>query len=41
MDQRKLMEERTMNILEMKYLRSLVGVSLMDRIRNEEEKKGN
>ena len=25
-----------MNVLEMKYLRSLVGVSRMDRVRNEE-----
>ena len=29
-------ERRNVNLLEMKYLRSLVGVSLMDRVRNEE-----
>ena len=28
-----------MNVLEMKYLRSLVGVSLMDRVRNEEVRR--
>ena len=29
-------EERKVNVLEMKWLRSLVGVLLMDRVRNEE-----
>ena len=29
-------ERRTVNVLEMKCLRSLVGVSRMDRVRNEE-----
>ena len=29
-------ERRTVNILEVKCLRSLVGVSRMDRVRNEE-----
>ena len=29
-------ERRKVNVLEMKYLRSLVGVSRMDRVRNEE-----
>ena len=29
-------ERRKMNVLEMKCLRSLVGVSRMDRVRNEE-----
>ena len=29
-------ERRKVNVLEMKCLRSLVGVSLMDRVRNEE-----
>ena len=28
-----------MNVLEMKCLRSLVGVSQMDRVRNEEERR--
>ena len=28
-----------MKVLEMKYLRSLVGVSRMDRVRNEEVRK--
>ena len=28
-------ERRKVNVLEMKCLRSLVGVSLMDRVRNE------
>ena len=28
-----------MNVLEMKYLRSLVGVSRMDRVRNEEVRR--
>ena len=31
--------ERTVNVFEMKCLRSLVGVSRMDRVRNEEECK--
>ena len=29
-------ERRKVNVLEMNYLRSLVGVSQMDRVRNEE-----
>ena len=29
-------ERRKLNVLEMKYLRSVVGVSRMDRVRNEE-----
>ena len=29
-------ERRKVNVLEMKFLRSLVGVSRMDRVRNEE-----
>ena len=29
-------ERRKVNVLEMKYLRSLVEVSRMDRVRNEE-----
>ena len=29
-------ERRKVNVLEMKWLRSLVGVSRMDRVRNEE-----
>ena len=29
-------ERRKVNVLEMKYFRSLVGVSRMDRVRNEE-----
>ena len=32
-------ERRKVNILEMKCLRSLVGVSLMDRVRNEEVRR--
>ena len=28
-----------MNVIEMKYLRSLVGVSGMDRVRNEEVRR--
>ena len=32
-------ERRKVNVLEMKYLRSLVGVSRMDRIRNEEVRR--
>ena len=32
-------EKRTVNILEMKCLRSLVGVSRMDRVRNEEVRR--
>ena len=28
--------ERNVNVLEMKFLRSLVGVSRMDRVRNEQ-----
>ena len=32
-------ERRKVNILEMKCLRSLEGVSLMDRVRNEEVRK--
>ena len=28
-----------MNVLEIKYLKSLVGVSLMDRVRNEEVRR--
>ena len=31
--------ERTVNVLEMKCLRSLVGVSRMDRVRNEEMRR--
>ena len=30
---------RKMNVLEMKFLRSLVGVSIMDRVRNEEVRR--
>ena len=30
-------ERRKMNVLEIKCLRSLVGVSRMDRVRNEDE----
>ena len=30
---------RKVNVLEMKFLRSLVGVSRMDRVRNEEVSK--
>ena len=29
-------ERKKVNVLEMKYLRSLIGVSRMDRVRNEE-----
>ena len=32
-------ERRKVNIREMKYLKSLVGVSRMDRIRNEEVRR--
>ena len=32
-------ELRKVNVLEMKYLRSLVGVSRMDRFRNEEVRR--
>ena len=32
-------ERRKVNVLEMKCLRSLVGVSLMDRVRNEEVRR--
>ena len=32
-------ERRKVNVLEMKCLRSLVGVSQMDRIRNEEVRR--
>ena len=32
-------ERRKVNVLETKYLRSLVGVSRMDRVRNEEVKE--
>ena len=32
-------EKRKMNVLEMKCLRSLVGVSRMDRVRNEEVRR--
>ena len=32
-------ERRKVNVLEMKYLRSLVGVSRMDRVRNEEVRR--
>ena len=32
-------ERRKMNVLEMKCLRSLVGVSRMDRVRNEEVRR--
>ena len=32
-------ERRKVNVLEMKYLRSLIGVSRMDRVRNEEVKE--
>ena len=32
-------ERRKVNYLEMKCLRSLVGVSLMDRVRNEEVRR--
>ena len=32
-------DRRKVNILEMKCLRSLVGVSRMDRLRNEEERR--
>ena len=33
-------ERRKVNVLEMKCLRSLVGVSRMDRVRNEEVRRG-
>ena len=33
-------ERRKVNVLEMKCLRSLVGVSRMDRVRNEEVHRG-
>ena len=32
-------ERRKVNVLEIKYLRSLVGVSRMDRVRNEEVRR--
>ena len=32
-------ERRKVNVLEMKYLRSLVGVSRMDRVRNDEVRR--
>ena len=32
----KIAERRKVNVLEMNYLRSIVGVTLMDRVRNEE-----
>ena len=32
-------EKRKVNVLEMKYLRSLVGVSRMDRVRNEDVRR--
>ena len=32
-------ERRKLNVLEMKCLRSLVGVSRMDRVRNEEVRR--
>ena len=32
----RIAERRRVNVLEMKYLRSLVGVSRMDRVRNED-----
>ena len=32
----RIAERRKVNVLEMKCLRSLVGVSRMDRVRNEE-----
>ena len=32
-------ERRKVNVLEMKYLRSLVGVSRMDRVRNQEVRR--
>ena len=32
-------ERRKVNVLEMKYLRSLVGVSRMDRVRNKESRR--
>ena len=32
-------ERRKMNVLEMKCLRSLVGMSRMDRVRNEEVRR--
>ena len=32
-------ERRKLNVLEMKYMRSLVGVSRMDRVRNEEVRR--
>ena len=32
-------KRRKVNVLEMKYLRSLVGVSRMDRVRNEEVRR--
>ena len=34
-------ERKKVNVLEMKCLRSLVGVSQLDRVRNEMEQKGN
>ena len=33
-------ERRKVNVLEMKCLRSLVGVSRMDRVKNEEVRRG-
>ena len=35
----KSAEKGKVNVLEMKYLRSLVGVSRMDRVRNEEVRR--
>ena len=32
-------ERRKVNVLDMRYLRSLVGVSRMDRVRNEEVRR--
>ena len=32
-------ERRKVNVLEMKYLRSLVGASRMDRVQNEEVRR--
>ena len=34
-------ERRKVNVLEMKFLRNLVGVSRMDRVRNEEVRRNN
>ena len=35
----RITERRKVNVLEMKCLRSLVGVSRMDRVRNEEVRR--